>query len=224
MSEEGNKNQDTELAELKRQLTEMQAANEAAQARTAALERQLEDRQPQPAQFPTTAEGWNYALQVAQMRAEANEELRPYLANLYARFQEWQAQDSQTRQDRDRALGRVDAEMSRMGIKTDSEQAMLARRAIESGVPYDAVERAYFGPLKELKVKEADASAKDKQVKEANQNAIEGGKTRGELPDEGGQDDKGTAHEQMMSNLTEMLRSRAPSSVKLARGAAGAAE
>lgn len=204
--------EDTQLSELEKiraEMAEIRAAN-------ASLKEELtRARQPADASLPTTAEGWHYAIQSAQLRAEQNEELRAYLPELMARYNQWAQQEQGRQQARQRDLGRLESELSRLGVSPESKQARAAQQLVQSGLSYDDVAEAYLDLIKSEKVEEANKDARSKQGKAATRGAIEGGEVRGTPPNESTESE--SPDDQFMRALVEGVRRRAPASVKLRR-------
>jgi hypothetical protein len=208
MSAEEIKTEDpSEMDAIRAEIAELRKAN-----RT--LQDELMQRRPSDG-MPTTAEGWHYALQAAQLRAAQNEELAAHYPTLVARYNAWAAKEQETVHNRQKDMGRLESEMARLGVEEDSPEFRTASRLVQTGLSYDDVSNAYIELIKKEKLKEARASAKDKQGKAAKKGAIEGGESRGSPPAEG--TDKTTPDDQFMAALIEGARRRAPASVRLRR-------
>jgi hypothetical protein len=213
--------QDPSLEEIRKALEAERAARAEAEARMARIEAQLTEERHRASthapRFPTTTEGWQYALQVAELRASQDESLRPYLQTLYQEYNRWAAEQGQRQAAKYREAGRLEAELTQLGVKPHSREHKAAIGLLEAGFTYEDVEHAYVSLLRETKVKEANKRAKEAQGQAANRGAIEGGEARGRPPAEA------TAAEpdpqaSVMADLTRIYRERAPSSIKFARG------
>ena len=207
MAEETKTDDPSELDAIRAEMAEMRAANRS-------LRDELAQKTPSNG-MPTTQEGWHYAIQAAQLRAEQNEELAPHLPALIAHYNQWAAGQQEVVQARQKDLGRLESEFSRLGVDPDSAEHRTAIKLVESGLSYDDVESAYIGLIKKEKLKEAEASAKDKQGKAASRGAIESGAVRGSPPSEGTEEE--TPDDQFMAALISGARRRAPASVRLRR-------
>lgn len=198
---------------------ELEAIKAESVERVARLERELQAAKQAASaspQYPTTAEGWAYALQVAQLRATQDENLRPHLASLYSVYNEWARKEQALEAERHRALGRVDAELSRLGVSPDSRQSRIVKQAVAAGVPYEDLEATFLKLIKDTKVKEAEGRAVEAQGTAAKRGVIEGGQMRGRLPDDAA-GPKVDPNAGIMQSLQALYRERAPSSVKFAR-------
>ena len=208
MSAEEIKTEDpSELDEIRAEMAELRKAN-----RT--LKDELTQNRPSNG-MPTTQEGWHYAIQAAQLRAAQNEELAQHLPTLIAHYNAWAARQGEVVAARQKDMGRLESEMTRLGVDPDSAEFRTASTLVESGLSFDDVAGAYIDLIKKEKLKEANASAKDKQGKAATKGAIEGGTSRGSPPAEG--TEKETPDDQFMAALIEGARRRAPASVRLRR-------
>ena len=209
-----------DLEQIKAELEALRQQSTAQIARHRELEQQLEEsravNQHAP-QLPTTQEGWNYALQVAQLRAQADEELVPYLNQLYGAYNQWSARETARKDTTSRHVGRVDVELTNLGFDPDSDEGSLARGAIQNGMPYETVKRVYIDTLKKLKLEEAGSRAKEAQNQSANRGSIEGGQSRSQPPVDGDERGETDPDELIMEDMKAMLRSRAPSSMRLAQ-------
>jgi len=214
--EEGLEEEDP-VAQLRAELEKSTAAFRAQEARMRQMEQDLAASRSAGAgqpQFPTTREGWNYALQFANAQAQADPALQPALQQLYAQFNQWNQRDTQQHETILRDVGRVEATLSQMGVERDSPHYNIAVKALRAGVPLDQIEAGYLATLREANVGKAKGAAKEKQVTAAQRAAIEPGEARGAPPRDDG-NPKPTPQDQFMKSLKDHFLARAPASTKL---------
>jgi len=209
----------SELEKFRTEMGELVSRTKTLVEKNAALEREVEGlrrvgNQPGP-QYPTTEEGWFYALQQAELRVAANPELAPQLEHLRYIHQQWRGQTETRKAEYQRETGRLEAALSQMGLEQDSPHYKTALRALAGGASFAEVESSYLKSLRDLNLRGAEGRAKNEQKNSARQGAIETGEGGGR-PDPDGSRAGPTPQRQFMDSLTAAIKAKAPASQRLA--------
>lgn len=209
-----------ELEKFRSEMGELVSRTKTLVEKNAALEKEVEGmrrsggNQPGP-QYPTTDEGWFYALQQAELRVAANPELAPQLEHLRYIQQQWRGQADTKRAEYQRDTGRLEAALSQMGLEQDSPHYKTALRALAGGSSFAEVESSYLKSLRDLNLKGAEGRAKNEQKNSAKQGSIESGEGGGR-PDTDESRAEPTPQSQFMGDLFARMKAKAPASQRLA--------
>lgn len=208
-----------ELEKFRAELNETTGRIKSLVEKNAALEKELETHRERSTagapRYPTTEEGWFYALQQAELRVAANPDLAPQLEQLKYVFQQWRSQSSARQAEQMRDTGRLEAALAQMGIDQDSPHYKTALRALAGGASFAEVESTYLKSLRDLNLKGAEETAKKAQKKSAALGSIEPGEG-GSRPEQDGASAGPTPQQQFMASLGAAMKGRAPASQRLA--------